>query len=71
MFHVNKNFGDAIPDSALLIVVGLVLGFALKNFNVSEEHLTMKSSTFFLYLLPPIIFDAGRITKFLILIKYF
>jgi len=56
---VNRKFGDSIPDSALLIVVGLAVGFALKHYHVSEDLFTLKSTTFFLYLLPPIIFDAG------------
>nr|CAD2196696.1 unnamed protein product [Meloidogyne enterolobii] len=59
LFHVHKQFGEAIPDSALLIVVGLVLGYALQKLHVSNELFTLKSTTFFLYLLPPIIFDAG------------
>lgn len=60
VFHVNKKFGDSIPDSALLIVVGLVLGVGLKHMNVDSEMFSMKSDVFFLYLLPPIIFDAGN-----------
>uniref|UniRef100_A0AC35F8Q9 Sodium/hydrogen exchanger n=2 Tax=Panagrolaimus sp. PS1159 TaxID=55785 RepID=A0AC35F8Q9_9BILA len=59
LFHVNKKFGDALPDSACLIVVGLLLGEVLKNFNVEASYFSLESHTFFLYLLPPIIFDAG------------
>uniref|UniRef100_A0A183BZH2 Sodium/hydrogen exchanger n=1 Tax=Globodera pallida TaxID=36090 RepID=A0A183BZH2_GLOPA len=59
LFHVHKRFGEAIPDSALLIVVGLVLGYALHQLHVSIELYNLKSTIFFLYLLPPIIFDAG------------
>lgn len=59
VFHVNKKFGDALPDSALLIVVGLILGYALSQIHVSQSLFTLKPDTFFLYLLPPIIFDAG------------
>lgn len=57
---MHKKFGEAIPDSALLIVVGLVLGYGLHRMHVSIELFSLKSSTFFLYLLPPIIFDAGQ-----------
>ncbi|KAI1703150.1 sodium/hydrogen exchanger family domain-containing protein [Ditylenchus destructor] len=60
LFHVNKKFGDAVPDSALLIVVGLVLGYAIHSLNIAhDEWLSLKSQTFFLYLLPPIMLDAG------------
>ncbi|CAD5227427.1 unnamed protein product [Bursaphelenchus xylophilus] len=59
LFHVNKKFGDAVPDSALLIVVGLGLGLFLKAITVSDQVFYMDSKVFFLYLLPPIIFDAG------------
>uniref|UniRef100_A0A914Z9U9 Sodium/hydrogen exchanger n=1 Tax=Panagrolaimus superbus TaxID=310955 RepID=A0A914Z9U9_9BILA len=59
VFHLNKKFGDAFPDSACLIVVGLLLGFALTEFNVNSSFFSFDSHIFFLYLLPPIIFDAG------------
>ena len=59
VFHVHKKFADAFPDSALLIVMGLVLGFGLQQLKVNGEVFTLKSHVFFLYLLPPIIFDAG------------
>ena len=35
------------------------MGFALKHYDVREDFFMLKSTTFFLYLLPPIIFDAG------------
>ncbi|KAI6233306.1 Sodium/hydrogen exchanger [Aphelenchoides fujianensis] len=59
LFHVNKKFGDAFPDSALLIVVGLLLGWLLVGLKVQSSLFTFNATTFFLYLLPPIIFDAG------------
>uniref|UniRef100_A0A7E4UNE5 Sodium/hydrogen exchanger n=1 Tax=Panagrellus redivivus TaxID=6233 RepID=A0A7E4UNE5_PANRE len=59
LFHVNKTFGDALPDSACLIVVGCILGALLTYFNVSREFFNLDSTVFFLYLLPPIVFDAG------------
>ncbi|KAI6192537.1 Sodium/hydrogen exchanger [Aphelenchoides fujianensis] len=59
LFHVNKKFGDAFPDSALLIAVGLLLGWLLDAWNVQSSLFTLNATTFFLYLLPPIIFDAG------------
>ena len=59
MFHVNKKFGDALPDSACLIVVGLGVGYFLTKLNVDKSLFQLDSTSFFLYLLPPIIFDAG------------
>jgi hypothetical protein len=60
-FHINKRFGEAIPDSALLIGVGLVLGFLLNTLKVNHNVFYLPSDIFFLYLLPPIIFNAGKI----------
>ncbi|KAI6185920.1 Sodium/hydrogen exchanger [Aphelenchoides besseyi] len=59
LFHVNKKFGEALPDSALLIAVGLLLGFALRSTDINANFINLSGSTFFLYLLPPIMFDAG------------
>ncbi|CAD5207573.1 unnamed protein product [Bursaphelenchus okinawaensis] len=59
LFHVNKKFGEAVPDSALLITMGLLLGIMLKMSHVNDTLYLLNSKVFFLYLLPPIIFDAG------------
>ena len=59
MFHVNKKFGDAFPDSSCLVVVGLILGYILIKLNVEKDVLNLDATSFFLYLLPPIMFDAG------------
>lgn len=48
----------------MLIVVGLILGYALSQIHVSESLFTLKPDVFFLYLLPPIIFDAGQSSPF-------
>ena len=46
------------PESCLLIVVGVVVGVLL--FQASEVHVSpLTPDTFFLYMLPPIILDAG------------
>ncbi|KAI6170830.1 Sodium/hydrogen exchanger [Aphelenchoides bicaudatus] len=58
-FHISDKIGEAIPDSALLIGVGLALGFILNVLNVSHSIFYLPSEIFFLFLLPPIIFDAG------------
>jgi len=59
LFHLNKKFGDAFPDSACLVVVGLILGYVLIKLNVQKDVLNLDATSFFLYLLPPIMFDAG------------
>jgi solute carrier family 9 (sodium/hydrogen exchanger), member 3 len=46
------------PESCLLIVVGVVIGVLL--FHTSSVHVSpLTPDTFFLYMLPPIILDAG------------
>ncbi|TKR93984.1 hypothetical protein L596_008342 [Steinernema carpocapsae] len=59
LFHISKRFADTFPDSSLLIVVGLVLGYGLKQLQVDDRIFSLESTVFFLYLLPPIIFEAG------------
>uniref|UniRef100_A0AC35TI22 Sodium/hydrogen exchanger n=1 Tax=Rhabditophanes sp. KR3021 TaxID=114890 RepID=A0AC35TI22_9BILA len=59
MFHVSNKFSETFPDSALLIIVGLALGYALKQSHVDDSKFTLSAHTFFVILLPPIIFDAG------------
>lgn len=46
-----------VPESCLLIVVGLLVGSVIRA--VEEEAPVLDSKFFFLYLLPPIILDAG------------
>lgn len=59
VFHIWKKFGEAIPDSALLIIVGLILGYVLHVFHIDAADYALDNKVFFLFLLPPIIFDAG------------
>ncbi|KAK6107152.1 sodium/hydrogen exchanger 3 [Brugia pahangi] len=59
VFHISKRVADTFPDSSLLIVVGLILGVLLKLSNVNDSIFNLEANVFFLYLLPPIIFDAG------------
>uniref|UniRef100_A0A8R1HX98 Sodium/hydrogen exchanger n=1 Tax=Caenorhabditis japonica TaxID=281687 RepID=A0A8R1HX98_CAEJA len=57
LFNCVKPLSQYLPDSSLLIIVGLALGYLLRKITLSGT--TLDSHVFFLYLLPPIIFDAG------------
>ncbi|EFO87792.1 CRE-NHX-3 protein [Caenorhabditis remanei] len=57
LFNLMKPLSKWLPDSSLLIIVGLGLGYILHQTSLSGAKLD--SHAFFLYLLPPIIFDAG------------
>uniref|UniRef100_A0A0K0EEQ2 Sodium/hydrogen exchanger n=1 Tax=Strongyloides stercoralis TaxID=6248 RepID=A0A0K0EEQ2_STRER len=59
LFSRSKHLTEIFPESALLIVVGLIVGHLLNLYNVEAESFKLGSTVFFLYLLPPIIFDAG------------
>ncbi|XP_047460249.1 Na(+)/H(+) exchanger beta-like isoform X2 [Mugil cephalus] len=56
-FHIIPRVSNIVPESCLLIVVGLLLGGIIKA--VNEKVSLFDSKFFFLYLLPPIILDAG------------
>ncbi|CAH2314775.1 sodium hydrogen exchanger 2-like [Pelobates cultripes] len=57
-FHLSHKLPSVVPESCVLIIVGLVMGgiiYAVKN----KYAPVMSSDIFFLYLLPPIVLDAG------------
>ncbi|XP_008165173.2 sodium/hydrogen exchanger 2 [Chrysemys picta bellii] len=57
-FHLYYKLPSIVPESCLLILVGLLLGGII--FGAEEKSPpAMKSDVFFLYLLPPIVLDAG------------
>ena len=56
-FHVIPTISSIVPESCLLIVVGLLVGGLIKG--VGETPPILQSEVFFLFLLPPIILDAG------------
>uniref|UniRef100_H3CJK7 Sodium/hydrogen exchanger n=1 Tax=Tetraodon nigroviridis TaxID=99883 RepID=H3CJK7_TETNG len=56
-FHIIPRVSGIVPESCLLIVVGLLIGGVIRA--VEEEAPLLDSKFFFLYLLPPIILDAG------------
>lgn len=52
------KFSKIFPESCLLIVVGVIIGILL--YNIRSVHVSpLTPDTFFLYMLPPIILDAG------------
>lgn len=56
-FHIIPRVSNVVPESCLLIVVGLLLGGIIRA--IEDEAPVLDSKFFFLYLLPPIILDAG------------
>ncbi|XP_069032010.1 Na(+)/H(+) exchanger beta-like [Embiotoca jacksoni] len=56
-FHMMPMVSHIVPESCLLIFVGLLVGGIIKA--VEENPPVFNSKLFFLYLLPPIILDAG------------
>uniref|UniRef100_A0A3Q1HCH3 Sodium/hydrogen exchanger n=1 Tax=Anabas testudineus TaxID=64144 RepID=A0A3Q1HCH3_ANATE len=56
-FHIIPRLSHIVPESCLLIVVGLLIGGILKAIN--EKPPVLDKQLFFFYLLPPIILDAG------------
>ncbi|XP_031441986.1 Na(+)/H(+) exchanger beta-like [Clupea harengus] len=56
-FHLVPRLSAVVPESCLLIVVGLLVGGLMKL--VGENPPVLDSKLFFLCLLPPIILDAG------------
>uniref|UniRef100_A0AAY4AFZ9 Sodium/hydrogen exchanger n=1 Tax=Denticeps clupeoides TaxID=299321 RepID=A0AAY4AFZ9_9TELE len=56
-FHLIPRLSSIVPESCLLIVVGLLVGGLIRV--VGEDPPILGSQLFFLCLLPPIILDAG------------
>uniref|UniRef100_A0A8C6TCP1 Sodium/hydrogen exchanger n=1 Tax=Neogobius melanostomus TaxID=47308 RepID=A0A8C6TCP1_9GOBI len=55
-FHMVPRLNSIVPESCLLIIVGLLLGGFIR---LAGIEVVMNADVFFLFLLPPIILDAG------------
>ena len=58
-FNLWRKMADHLPDSALLIVMGIIIGVALWIIGINKHEYGLSATVFFLFLLPPIAFDAG------------
>uniref|UniRef100_A0A4W6DSX3 Sodium/hydrogen exchanger n=1 Tax=Lates calcarifer TaxID=8187 RepID=A0A4W6DSX3_LATCA len=56
-FHIIPRVSNVVPESCLLIFVGLLVGGIIKA--IGGEAPGLDAKLFFYYLLPPIILDAG------------
>ena len=59
-FHLSHKLTEKFPESCLLIILGLIVGALLYATKLAEQKAyVLNSDTFFLFLLPPIILEAG------------
>uniref|UniRef100_A0A8C4QMI6 Sodium/hydrogen exchanger n=1 Tax=Eptatretus burgeri TaxID=7764 RepID=A0A8C4QMI6_EPTBU len=61
-FHQAPRISSLVPESCLLIILGLALGWLLVFINDEKTPSSkpiLSADVFFLYLLPPIVLDAG------------
>eukprot|EP00118_Oscarella_pearsei_P007051 m.33312 g.33312 ORF g.33312 m.33312 type:complete len:503 (+) comp31800_c0_seq1:75-1583(+) len=61
LFHLSKRLTNVVPESVLLISLGLILGGIF--FKTQLAQLQFTSNLFFLYLLPPIVLESGYFIK--------
>ena len=57
VFHRHRKLAELLPESCVLILLGIGLGVVL--YLSRGEHYHLNTTTFFLVILPPIIIDAG------------
>ncbi|XP_066910267.1 sodium/hydrogen exchanger 3-like [Clytia hemisphaerica] len=59
VFHHYEKLSSTIPESCLLILLGIPIGLILQETELAKGDLFLTSNLFFYFLLPPIILDAG------------
>ncbi|XP_057708328.1 sodium/hydrogen exchanger 2 isoform X2 [Corythoichthys intestinalis] len=57
-FHVYNKITIWVPESCLLISIGLIVGAIMHSVN-EEPPAVLTTNVFFLYMLPPIVLDSG------------
>lgn len=59
-FHLYDRLSSIFPESCLLIVMGIAVGAVLHfSHAATASQYVLNANTFFLFVLPPIIYDAG------------
>lgn len=59
---MTPKINKVLPESSLLIVVGVIIGLIL--YSSTKLHVSpLTPNTFFFYMLPPIILDAGEFAQ--------
>ncbi|KFW77495.1 Sodium/hydrogen exchanger 5, partial [Manacus vitellinus] len=58
VFHLSRKVTSIVPESCLLILLGLVLGGIVLAVAKKAEY-QLEPNMFFLFLLPPIVLDSG------------
>eukprot|EP00073_Rattus_norvegicus_P054251 XP_017456661.1 PREDICTED: sodium/hydrogen exchanger 5 isoform X2 [Rattus norvegicus] len=58
VFHLSRKVTSLVPESCLLILLGLALGGIVLAVAKKAEY-QLEPGTFFLFLLPPIVLDSG------------
>ncbi|XP_052219031.1 sodium/hydrogen exchanger 3-like [Dreissena polymorpha] len=58
-FHQSHFLSSKVPESCVLIIIGVIFGLILKFTNTSDKITLYAPHEFFLYLLPPIILESA------------
>ncbi|KAH3812597.1 hypothetical protein DPMN_141033, partial [Dreissena polymorpha] len=58
-FHYSHFLSSKVPESCVLIVIGIIFGVILRFSNTSDKITLYTPHEFFLYLIPPIILESA------------